>query len=107
MATTTLQFDSNKIIEPLKEINELLGEIISKLDTLRNLSKVDGEVIVSKEDLKTMRELAEMKDEQSFVTLTPTINVCCSGNYSVDEIIERITETLEKEISSAALKIPR
>lgn len=83
MATTTLQLDSSKIVEPLKEINELLSEIISKFETLR--------------------ELAEMKDLQSFVTLTPTINVCNTSS-SASEVIERITEALEKEITTATSK---
>ncbi|MCY9509415.1 hypothetical protein M5W68_04070 [Paenibacillus larvae] len=60
---------------------------------------------ISSEDLKVMRELAEMKSIQNFVTLTPTIQMTTgdiNSGYSIDTIIDRIEKKLEEEFITAA-----
>ncbi|ARF69704.1 hypothetical protein B7C51_20485 [Paenibacillus larvae subsp. pulvifaciens] len=76
-----------------------------KLDKVEKVGKIEDQVDISIEDLKVMRELAEMKSIQNFVTLTPTVNVTTGDireGYTVDEMIDRITDKLEKEFVSAA-----
>ena len=46
----------------------------SKIDKVGEVGKIRDTVDISSEDLKTMRELAEMKNIQNFVTLTPAFS---------------------------------
>ncbi|MDQ0175981.1 tape measure protein [Bacillus chungangensis] len=75
---------------------------IGKVD---RVGKIDDTVDISSEDLKVMRDLAEMKSIQNFVTLTPTVEVNTgdiNNGYDIDTIIRRIEKSLEEEIASAA-----
>ncbi|AQZ46033.1 hypothetical protein [Paenibacillus larvae] len=75
------------------------------LKKVDKVGKIEDQVDISSEDLKVMRELAEMKSIQNFVTLTPTVNVTTGDireGYTVDEMIDRITDKLEKEFVSTA-----
>lgn len=75
---------------------------IGKVD---RVGKIDDTVDISSEDLKVMRDLAEMKSIQNFVTLTPTVEVTTgdiNNGYDIDTIIRRIEKSLEEEIASAA-----
>ncbi|WP_165000457.1 phage tail tape measure protein [Anaerophilus nitritogenes] len=92
-----------------KQINDLNGTGIQQLgalnDSNKKLGKISDSVDISKEDLQVMRELAEMKNIQNFVTLTPTVNVeatSTGGGFDIDTMIARITESLENEIASSA-----
>ncbi|MNC70381.1 hypothetical protein D3C75_1211870 [compost metagenome] len=52
-----------------------------------------------------MRELAEMKSIQNFVTLTPTVQVTTgpvTNNADINTIVSHIERVLEEEISSSA-----
>lgn len=82
------------------------------MDKLANINKV-GEVgkirdtvDISSEDLKTMRELAEMQSIQNFVSLSPVVQVTGDNHYSngydIDTVISRINKGLEEEIASSA-----
>ncbi len=78
---------------------------IPNVGKVGEVGKVKGTVDVSSEDLKTMRELAEMKNIQNFVKLTPTVKVQTGdikNGYDVDTIISRITNELETAIASSA-----
>lgn len=78
-----------------------LGEI----DKVKKVGKIEDKVDISSEDLKTMRDLAEMKSIQNFVTLTPTVSVTTgpvNNGADIDTIIARIEQTLEEEITSSA-----
>lgn len=79
--------------------------------TLDNINKVNevgriGDTVdISSEDLKMMRELAEMNAIQNFVSLTPTVNVQTGdirNGYDVDTIIARIEQSLTDQIASSA-----
>jgi tape measure domain-containing protein len=65
-------------------------------------AKVDDTVDISSEDLKTMRDLAEAKAIQSFVTLTPKVEVTTgdiNNGTDLDDVVGRIVASLDEEIS--------
>lgn len=69
------------------------------------VGEIGGTVDISSEDLRLMRDLAEMKSIQNFVTLTPTVQVSTgdiNNGYDIDTIIQRIEQSLENEIVSTA-----
>lgn len=75
------------------------------IDRVNEVGRIGETVDVSNEDLKMMRELAEMKNIQNFVTLTPTVSVQTGDirqEADIDTIISRINRVLEDEIASSA-----
>jgi hypothetical protein len=81
-----------------------LGDI-DKIGKVGQVDKIKDKVDISSEDLKTMRELAEMKSVQNFISLTPTVSVQTgdiNNGYDVDTIVSRITDNLENQIASSA-----
>jgi len=75
---------------------------IGKVD---KVGKIEKAVDISSEDLKTMRELAEMKNIQNYVTLTPTIQVTTgdiNNGMDIDTIVSRIEDVMTNEISTHA-----
>ncbi|KAA8747315.1 hypothetical protein [Paenibacillus sp. UASWS1643] len=81
---------------------------INKINNIGQVDKigdVDGTVDVTSEDLKLMRELAEMQAIQRFVSLTPTVQVTTgdiNSGHDVDSIISKITDGLNSQIVSSA-----
>ncbi|MCW2277730.1 hypothetical protein [Heliophilum fasciatum] len=78
---------------------------IAKVGEVGEVGKIGDTVDISNEDLKVMRELAEMKSIQNFVTLTPTVQVTTgdiNNGYDVDTIVKKIADTLEEQIASSA-----
>lgn len=78
---------------------------LGNIDKVGEVGKIKDTVDISSEDLKMMRELAEMKNIQNFVTLTPTVSVQTGpiqNGYDVDTIIARIETTLTEQIASSA-----
>lgn len=66
-------------------------------------STVDNTVDVSSEDLKIMRDIAEMQAIQNFVTLTPTVKVTTGDihkDVDVSNVVEKITNSLNEEVSA-------
>lgn len=79
---------------------------IPNIDKVGEVGKIKDTVDISSEDLKMMRELAEMKNIQNFVTLTPQLsfgdtNIRQDGR-SVDEIIANISDKMTEAIASGA-----
>lgn len=75
------------------------------IDKVGKVGKIEDKVDISSEDLKTMRELAEMKSIQNFVTLTPTVQVTTgpvSKDVDIDTIVARINDTLQEDIAAGA-----
>ncbi|MNO48627.1 hypothetical protein D3C76_389660 [compost metagenome] len=75
---------------------------VGKVD---KVGAIEQTVDISNEDLKMMRELAEMKSIQNFVTLTPTVQVTTgpvTNNADINTIVSQIERVLEEEISSSA-----
>ncbi|MEK4193285.1 hypothetical protein [Paenibacillus sp. FSL L8-0323] len=77
----------------------------NKLKKVDKVGKVEKPIDISKEDLKIMRDVAEMKNIQNFVTLTPTIQVKTgpvTNEANVDSIVSKITKKLNEDIVSTA-----
>ena len=74
------------------------------LDSVGSVGKIDSDVNIADEDLKFLRDVAEMRYVQNFVTLTPTVAVEAqiSEKVDVDEVVERIESKLEDEFTAAA-----
>ena len=78
---------------------------IDRIGKVNEVGRIGDTVDISSEDLKMMRELAEMNAIQNFVTLTPTVNVQTGdirNGYDVDTIIRRIEQSLTEQIASSA-----
>ncbi|OMD73365.1 hypothetical protein BSK48_05740 [Paenibacillus odorifer] len=76
-----------------------------KLKKVDKVGKVEKPIDISKEDLKIMRDVAEMKNIQNFVTLTPTIQVKTgpvTNEANVDSIVKKIETKLNEDIASTA-----
>ncbi|MEK4977209.1 hypothetical protein [Bacillus sp. FSL K6-6540] len=78
---------------------------IDKVGKVGQVDKIKGTVDVSNEDMKIMRNIAEMKKIQNFVTLTPTVNLK-TGNINnsgdLDTIITKINTRLEDDFAASA-----
>jgi tape measure domain-containing protein len=97
----------NKAVGSLKGFS-LDGMDIGNIDKVGEVGKINDTVNISSEDLKTMRELAEMKNIQNFVSLTPSVSVQTgdiNNGSDEDTIIARIKETLETEIASSTEEV--
>jgi len=79
---------------------------IPNIGKVGEVGKINDTVDISSEDLKMMRELAEMKNIQNFVTLTPQVSFgdthVRQDGRSVDEIIANISDQLNEAIASGA-----
>lgn len=78
---------------------------IDNINKIGEVGKIRDTVDISSEDIKLMRELAEMQSIQNFVTLTPTVSVQTGdihNEQNVDTIINRIKTALETDIASSA-----
>ncbi|MMZ62764.1 hypothetical protein D1872_249840 [compost metagenome] len=68
------------------------------------MDRINETVDISSEDLKMMRELAEMKNIQNFVTLQPSISfgdTHVRQQSDINTIIAHISEKLERDIASS------
>ena len=68
-------------------------------------TSVDNDVNIADEDLQLMRDVAEARYVQNFVTLTPTVQV--SGNtinekVDVNTVVDEIENRLTNEIAASA-----
>lgn len=81
------------------------GKDIDKVGKVGEVGKIRDTVDISSEDLRIMRELAEMRAIQNFVTLTPQINFgdmyVRQDGRSVEEIIAAIEEHLREKLASS------
>lgn len=77
---------------------------IDNVDTVGSVGSIEGDVNIADEDLKFLRDVAEMRYVQNFVTLTPTVAVDAqiSEKVDVDEVVTRIEQKLEDEFTAAA-----
>ena len=74
-------------------------------DPVYSNANVNNTVEVSGEDLKVMRDMAEMQAIHNFVTLTPTVKVTTGdirNDVDVNELIEGITYNLNEEVAANA-----
>jgi hypothetical protein len=78
---------------------------ISNVGHVGSVGKVEDKVDISSEDLKMMRELAELNAIQNFVTLTPTVQVTTgdiNSGADLNTIMTRISTVLQEELVSTA-----
>lgn len=69
------------------------------VDKVKEVGKIKDKVDISSEDLKLMRELAEMKNIQNFVTLTPTSQFLGDMHIRNESDIETITAKIAEKLS--------
>ncbi|ASA24317.1 hypothetical protein [Paenibacillus donghaensis] len=78
---------------------------INNVNKVNSVGAVDGTVDISSDDLKMLRELAEIQAIQNFVELTPTVQVT-TGNINnagdIDSIITKIGQKLNEQFVSTA-----
>lgn len=77
---------------------------IGNVDRVGSVGSIDEDVNIADEDLKFLRDVAEMRYVQNFVTLTPTVAVDAkiSEKVDVDEVVDKIERRLEIEFEAAA-----
>ena len=77
---------------------------VGTVDSVGSVGSVDSDINIAEEDLKFLRDVAEMRYVQNFVTLTPTVSVDAkiSEKIDVDEVVTRIESKLEDEFVIAA-----
>lgn len=78
---------------------------IDNIGTVGEVGKIRDKVDISSEDLKMMRELAEMQNIQNFVSLAPTVTVQTgdiNNGLDIDTIVANITDRLETQIATSA-----
>ena len=102
---------SDQLLKDQFGMSGLPGEDLTDKDHIDSINKVNevgkirDTVDISSEDLKIMRELAEMRHIQNFVTLTPTVQVTTgpvSKEVDVDTMIAHIETFLTEQIASSA-----
>lgn len=78
---------------------------IDNIKKVEEVGSINDTVEVSGEDLATMRELAEMKNIQNFVQMTPSVNVQTGDirqESDINSIVARIEQVLTEQIVSSA-----
>lgn len=77
---------------------------IGNVDRVGSVGSIDEDVNIADEDLKFLRDVAEMRYVQNFVALTPTVAVDAkiSEKVDVDEVVDKIERRLETEFEAAA-----
>lgn len=77
---------------------------ISNVDRVGEVGSINNTVDISSEDLKMMRELAEMNNIQNFVSLTPSINfgdMHVRKDSDIDIIVAKISDRLNQDIATS------
>ncbi|MEK3967146.1 MULTISPECIES: hypothetical protein [Paenibacillus] len=81
------------------------GNNLNTVNRVNELGSINDTVDISSDDLKMLRELAEIQAIQNFVELTPTVQVT-TGNINnagdIDTIINKIGQKLNEEFVSTA-----
>jgi len=89
-------------------LNHYLPNMPSDINNVKNVDKIRGiqdPVDISSEDIKLLRDLAELQAIQHFVSLTPTVQVTTgdiNNGADLDTIVSRIGQKLEEEFVSTA-----
>ncbi len=80
------------------------GAGLDSVDEVGEVGRVKDDVNVAEEDIKFLRDVAEMRFVQNFVTLTPTVamNAQISERVDVDEVVHKIERKMEEEFAAEA-----
>lgn len=96
--------DKEALQKILDDWNEKQNEI-NKIDEVGKVNEIGGTVDISSEDIKYMRDLAEIKAIQNFVSLTPQVNVTTGPvmkTVDTEEMVRKIVEGVELELTASA-----
>ncbi|WP_438435401.1 hypothetical protein [Gorillibacterium sp. sgz500922] len=91
--------------EGLKNASAMYKNGIPSVGTVGTVNKIKDTVDISSEDLKVMRDLAEMKSIQNFISLTPTVQITTGDirhEVDVNEMLRKIEDTMQREIATSA-----
>lgn len=77
---------------------------VGNVGRVGSVGSVENDVSIADEDIKFLRDVAEMRYVQNFVTLTPTVAVQAqiSERVDLDSVVNCIETRLEEEFSMAA-----
>lgn len=77
---------------------------VDSVDRVGSVGKVEQDINIAEEDLKFLRDVAEMRYIQNFVTLTPTVamNANISEKVDVKNVVAEIERKLEEEFAAEA-----
>ena len=83
------------------------GAGASQLDSIGKVGevgKINSDVNIADEDLQLMKDVAEMRYVQNFVTLTPTVamNAQVSERVDINELTGRVADVLIEEVAAGA-----
>ncbi|SEU26621.1 hypothetical protein [Paenibacillus sp. NFR01] len=90
---------------PFASTTNITGNNLNTVNRVNEIGDIKNSVDISSDDLKMLRELAEIQSIQNFVELTPTVQVT-TGNINnagdIDSIINKIGQKLNEEFISTA-----
>jgi len=77
---------------------------IGRVGSVGSVGSIEQDVNIAEEDLKFMKDVAEMRYVQNFVTLTPTVAVDAkiSERVDMDDVVKEIERRLEEEFAAEA-----
>lgn len=77
---------------------------VGNVDSVGSVGSIESDVNIADEDLKFLRDVAEMRYVQNFVTLTPTVamDAQISERVDLDDVVSAIERKLEGEFIAAA-----
>lgn len=77
---------------------------IDSIGKVGEVGKINSDVNIADEDLQLMKDVAEMRYVQNFVTLTPTVamNAQVSERVDIDELTGRVADALIEEVAAGA-----
>ena len=81
---------------------------MGNIDEVGKVGKIDEPVEWDDDDLKLLREIAEMTAVQNFVTLKPEVQVTTGdirNDVDIDQVVKRIEETIEVEVAAHAKEV--
>ena len=77
---------------------------LDSIGKVGEVGKISSDVNIADEDLQLMKDVAEMRYVQNFVTLTPTVamNAQVSERVDIDELTGRVADALIEEVAAGA-----
>ncbi|MFV0351231.1 MAG: hypothetical protein ACK5JF_02820 [Oscillospiraceae bacterium] len=81
------------------------GTDIPDVGSVGEVGRINDEVDISKEDLELLRDIAEARFVQNFVTLTPQVSLrvdTVNENADIDRLLDQAEQRLEEEFVAAA-----
>lgn len=77
---------------------------LDSIGKVGEVGKINSDVNIADEDLQLMKDVAEMRYVQNFVTLTPTVamNAQVSERVDIDELTGRVADALIEEVAAGA-----